>query len=79
MWQAQMSALKMDAMKYAHELYWVLINQPSREAAIQKCPFLEYPARRLYTILQTENSAARGMQRQDAWNFYRYVGDFSDE
>lgn len=71
-----MLALEMDAMTYPHELDWALSSAPMIEASIFKFPFSECPARRLYTILQIDNTAAQGVR---CVNFYRWVCDFNDE
>lgn len=64
--KAQTSALEMDSMNYAHDLYWALSSDLTIEAGIWKNPFQEYPARQLHAILQKEYSATQRVQRQDA-------------
>lgn len=54
-------------------------SEPTIESVIQKFPFLEYAAWRLYTILQIDHTIVQGFQRQDAWKFYRWVCNFNDE
>lgn len=61
-----MSALKMDAMTYTYELDWALSSEQTIEASIRKLPFLEYPARRLYTILRIKHNPKQDVRRQDA-------------
>lgn len=74
-----MSALEMDSMTYKHELDWALSSEPTKEAAMQKIPFLEFPAWGLYISLQTERTAAQGVQRHHTWKFYRSTCDLNDE
>lgn len=68
--KAQVSALELDAFTYAAMLDWAPCLEPSVEDAIPKCPFLEYPARRLYAILQIEQTFEQGWQRNEALNLH---------
>lgn len=69
--QARTSAMEMYSMNYAQALYWAPSSEPNIEASICNCSFLEFPVRRLYTMLRIEQSATQVVQLQDEWNFYR--------
>lgn len=60
-----------DRLGVEHRVYYRIRNK--------KFPFLQFPARRLYTVLPIEYTTEQEVQRQDVWKFYRWVCDFHDE
>lgn len=69
----------MEELTHAHQLECDLTLEPKIYSAIDKFPFLEYPARRLYAILQIENTTAQGFTCQEAWSFNKCLCDFHVE